>query len=115
MEWSSTSDRLEVRMLEAIANFASIATAFVAVFGYGKYLYDKKSRRDALEAYLATRPDATGALHAIPLSEVMVKLKMTEQQAVEAAFASNRVQVIRINVQDALANAWGIIHAAKAG
>ena len=75
--------------LDFLSDCAAILTAVVAVYGYGRFLWERRGRVTKLETFLKAWP--TGSLPAAV--QVMAKLKMSEQQVFEAAFASAHVEI----------------------
>lgn len=79
--------------LEAIANIASILTALAAVSAWLYVVWGKFKRKCDLECYLkAVKGAATGAEKGRrTIMHVSGKLKMTEDQVLQAAFSNPRI------------------------
>ena len=73
------------------ANLASILTAVIAAFGYGKYQLDARCRRKKLEDYLKSEKGKgkdqgqRSALH------LMARLGLTEAEILHVSFNSNHI------------------------
>ena len=86
-------------ILDALGDFAAIATAVVAVAAYGKYLFDRRQQRIRLENYLSTekqlslrrRSEAPSGKHTV--LHLVARLGMSENQIVDAAFRSKKVKL----------------------
>lgn len=76
--------------LTILANLASIATAGVAVYGYGYYRYTLRRRRLAVETLLRTKN--TRHDDSLTVDQIAAHLKMTVQQVIEAAAESDDIQ-----------------------
>ena len=76
--------------LEGLADLATIATAFVAVWAYGSYRLKIRDRRIAVESLLASKNQPSD--DTLLLSQIAAELKLTVEQVVEAAQASNRIE-----------------------
>lgn len=76
-------------VLDALSAIAAIVTATVAVVGYGLFRWERRSRVRHLEQFLKAWPAGSSP----PVLEVMARLKMSEDQVFQAAFASEHVEV----------------------
>jgi len=85
--------------LEAIANFAAILTAVVALFGYGAYRWDQYEKRKKLENYLKAEKDVGNDKGQRSLLHLMAKLDMTENQLKKAASKSKNI-VTKVTVKE---------------
>jgi len=82
---------MTLAILEVIANLASIVTAIIATLAWWGFILRKKSQRQMLESYLSRlkrNSDDSGKRTIMHLS---ARLKMTEQQVLDAAFASSSI------------------------
>lgn len=77
--------------LEIVGNWAAIATALVAVIGYGRYICDKRARVNALESYLNTEKADDANKGQRTILHLIAKLGMTEAQILEASFSSEKI------------------------
>ncbi|MFK8035858.1 MAG: hypothetical protein AB8B94_17115 [Hyphomicrobiales bacterium] len=80
-----------VECIEIAGNWAAIATALVAVIGYGKYICDKQTRKFALEKYLKAKKAADADKGQRTILHLIAKLGMTEAQIMEASFKSDKI------------------------
>jgi len=76
--------------LTAIANIASIATAIVAVYGYGYYRWNLRRRSKAVETLLRTK-NAPGD-DSLRVDQIAAALKMTIEQVIEAASDNDSIE-----------------------
>jgi hypothetical protein len=88
-------DRMQV--LALIANIAEIVTGVVAAVVGGTYMFRRRQRRLALETYLQSKrlkdegPGGSG--HGLrTVLHLVAHLAMTEEQILEAAFASRKIK-----------------------
>ena len=86
-------------------SWAAIFTALVAVFGYGKYLFEQRGRRRRLERYLK-REKAKAGRGQRSTFHLIAKLGMTEAEILKASFQSKRVvRRVGVDKETGLANA----------
>lgn len=78
-------------IFEAIAGFAAIATAVVAVSAWGSVLWDRRRRRRALEDYLKNEAEKAPGAGKRTLTHLVARLKMTESEILHAAFSSKKI------------------------
>jgi len=78
--------------LSTASDWAAILTAFVAVFAYGKYLCDRRSKRQALEEHLKTEKDRSGDEGKRTIMHLMGHLSMTEAEVLSASFRSKKIR-----------------------
>lgn len=76
-----------------VADLAAIATAVVAIWAWGWYVWQHRKRRDALEHYLRGLKEGREYGRRTVL-HLMANLGMTEAQVLEAAFSSKHVRAI---------------------
>ena len=77
--------------LGIIANGAAILTAAVAVFAYGRYEWRRWDKRDRLERHLKAEKAKGENQGQRSIKHLMAKLRMTENDILDAAFRSKRV------------------------
>ena len=73
------------------ANLAAILTAVIAVFGYGKYQWDAKTRRKKLESYLKSEKEKGGNQGQRSTLHLMARLGLTETEILHASFSSKHI------------------------
>lgn len=85
-----------VEALSALANAATIATAFLAAFAYAQYRRERRRKRKRIESCLQEEylralplPGQSGALAAY---ELAARAGMTEADVLDAIFSSELVQ-----------------------
>lgn len=76
--------------LETAADLATIATAVVAVFGYGSYRWTLFQRRRRVEAVLAKK-NSPGD-DSLSVRQLAVELILTDNQVIEAASRSRKIE-----------------------
>ena len=81
-------------ILEVGANFASIATAAVAVAVAAYYWCDREGKRKKLEAYLkaAKANRGEGKIGQKSIMHLMAQLRMTEAEIFNASFRSKHIE-----------------------
>jgi len=78
--------------LGTFANIATILTATIAGFGYGKYCLDQYCKRVRLENYLKSEMEKEIDQGHRTLLHLMAKLGMTKDELLQASFNSNHVK-----------------------
>lgn len=78
-------------ILGAIADFAAIATAGVAVSAWGSIVCDRWKKRRTLENYLRDEAEGHPGAGKRTLAHLMARLKMTETEILHAAFNSKKI------------------------
>lgn len=86
-----------ITKLEFWSNWSAILTAFVAVLGYGKYLFDQRTKRKTLEKYLKNEKlDSTktsnGDKGQRSILRLIASLGMTEAEILHASFQSKHIK-----------------------
>jgi hypothetical protein len=76
------------------ADFASIATAIVAVWAYGKFKYLLHRRRVDLEQYLKSEKDKKTDHGQRTLLHLSRELKMSQSEIFEAAIQSENIELL---------------------
>src|SRR5580700_6783443 len=76
--------------LRAVANVASIATAVVAVYGYGHYRYTRHRRTRDLETLLEKKNQPRD--DTLTLDQLAAELGLTNEQVIDAASRSKRIE-----------------------
>ena len=79
-------------MLEVTSHWAAILTAIVAVWAYGRYLYERHQKRLRLEAHLKAEKEAGQDKGQRSILHLVAQLGMTETEVVDAAFRSNCIR-----------------------
>ena len=79
-----------MKWLEALAALASIATALVAVYAYGRYRLTLHRRVSALEELLAKKNQPRD--DSLTLRQLAIALTLTENQVIEAASLSKKIE-----------------------
>jgi hypothetical protein len=77
--------------IEIAGNWAAILTAGVATFAFGKYLFDKRARKEALEKYLKGEKSKGEDQGQRSIVHLVARLGMTEAQILEASFQSDKI------------------------
>lgn len=77
--------------LGIIANISAILTAVVAVFGYGAYRWDQRTKRKKLERYLQLEKATDEDRGQRSLLHLMAKVGMTEAELIQASFRSKHI------------------------
>jgi hypothetical protein len=80
------------RFLDLAGNWAAILTAVVAVFAYGNYRWDRRSKRRRLEEHLRREKRMGHDDGQRSIQHLMAYLGMSEKDVLEAAFASKVVE-----------------------
>lgn len=80
------------RFLNIAGAWAAIATALVALFAYGRFLFQRYERRRRLEQHLKQEKDTGEDRGQRSTMHLMRNLRMTESEVLEAAFHSEVVQ-----------------------
>jgi hypothetical protein len=83
--------------LGIVANYAAIATALVAVTGYGLYRLELRRKRRLLEDYLRERKAAAkreGRKGQHTVLHLMAKLRLSETEVFQASFRSRKVRPV---------------------
>jgi hypothetical protein len=83
-----------MKNLSTWANLASIATFFIAGFGYAKYQCDRLKKQKLLENYLETvkKDDAKeGKEGKKSIRHLIAKVGMTEAEILQASFNSKKI------------------------
>lgn len=83
-----------VATLSMAANWAAILTALVAVIAGGRYIYEQRARRRALEKYLRDKKLNPDGLERYTVMHLMAHLAMTEAEVLHAGFHSNKVRAV---------------------
>lgn len=78
--------------LAVAANIAAIFTALVAAGAYGRYLLDRRRKRQDLEAYLKRERDAENDKGQRSLLHLMARLGLTEAELLQASFRSRLIE-----------------------
>ena len=78
--------------VELVAGLAAITTGIVAVLAYGGYLHERRVRRRRLEDFL--KDERSPAKNEYSVLELMATLRMTQNQILEAGFASEKVRCV---------------------
>ena len=76
--------------LNALADFATITTAVVAVVAYGSYRVTNRRRTKQLEEVLAKKNQPND--DSLALKQLAIELTLTEQQVIEAASRSKMIE-----------------------
>jgi hypothetical protein len=76
--------------LHPLADVASIATAIVAVYAYGRYRLTTRRRRKAIEKLLAAKSAPND--DTLTLEQIAAVTKMTIEQVIEAAASSKLIE-----------------------
>jgi len=76
--------------LDTIADLATIITAGVAAYGYGSYRVARHKRMIAVEEELARKIAPND--DSLSVSQLAAKLKLTDDQVIEAAYHSKKVE-----------------------
>jgi hypothetical protein len=79
------------KSLEIAAHWAAILTSVVAVWAYGRYVYDRREKRIRLEKYLEAETAAGTDQGQRTVMHLVARLGMTESEIVDAAFRSRHV------------------------
>jgi hypothetical protein len=74
--------------LEIGAQIAAIATALIAGWAYGRYLYERRQKRRRLENYLKKEKDAGKNRGQRTVLHLVAELGMTDAEIIDAAFRS---------------------------
>ena len=90
---------LNMSGLEIVGDIATILTALVAVFGYGKYLRERAMHRVALEYYLRGQKDAGVDQGQRGIINIMAKTGLTEAEIFQASRDSRHI-ARRIKTED---------------
>ena len=77
--------------MEVIANLSAIFTAIVAVFGYGSYRCDQRTKRIRLENYLRDEKAKDRDQGQRSLLHLMANVGMTEAELIQASFRSKHI------------------------
>ncbi len=80
------------RVLEVTSHWAAILTAGVAVWAYGRYLYERHQKRLRLEAHLKAEKKAGHDEGQRTILHLVAQLGMTETEVVDAAFRSKCIR-----------------------
>ena len=97
MDWCAWL--VSVNWLDALDHVAAIATAFVAVWAWWQFGVRRGRRREALERYLKSirgKPQWHNDQGQRTIVHLMAELRQTESEIIEGAFASNKIEVIRV-------------------
>ncbi len=86
-------------LLGVFANIAAILTAVIAVWAYGRYLWERRQKRLRLEQYLRDEKAAGGNQGQRTLLHLVANLGMAESEIIDAAFRSKYVRR-RVGVDD---------------
>lgn len=78
-----------LQILEAVANFAAIATAVVAVTAYWRYLRSRRDKQKRLEEYLRT--ERKNGRMAIAVVHLVAEVGMTEAEILDISFRSQHI------------------------
>lgn len=79
------------KSLGIAAHWAAILTAVVAVWAYGRYVYDRREKRRRLENYLEAEKGLEIDRGQRTVMHLVARLGMTESEIVDAAFRSRHV------------------------
>lgn len=79
------------KVIGVVADWAAILTAILAVFGYGRYLFNLRRQRVALEDYLREEKRADYDEGKRTVIRLMGSLSLTESELLSAAFRSRKV------------------------
>ncbi|MGJ8572714.1 MAG: hypothetical protein ACSHXI_18655 [Hoeflea sp.] len=79
------------QLVAVAGGWAAILTAIVAVFGYGKYLFDQHRRKMRLIEYLKSEKQKNEDKGQRTILHLIAKLGMTEAQVLEASFQSGKI------------------------
>lgn len=79
-------------LLEITSHWAAILTAAVAVFAYGRYVYERFNKRRKLEEHLKNERDLGTDQGKRSVLHLMANLSMSESEVLDAAFRSTRVR-----------------------
>jgi hypothetical protein len=77
--------------LQPVANLASILTAVVAALAYGRYLIDRRRKRQKLEAYLEAEKAAERDRGQRSILHLIARLGLTEAELLDASFRSKHI------------------------
>ena len=80
------------RVLEVTSYWASILTAIVAIWAYGRYLYERHQKRLRLEAHLKAEKKVGHDEGQRTILHLVAHLGMTETEVVDAAFRSKCIR-----------------------
>ena len=78
--------------MEILANLSAVATAFVAVGGYGAYRFVRWTKRRKLEDYLSFEKANGPGSGQRSVIHLMAKLRLTESEILHASFESKRIK-----------------------
>ncbi|HDZ72407.1 MAG TPA: hypothetical protein ENH55_06440 [Aurantimonas coralicida] len=79
-------------LLGALSNIAAILTATVAVWAFGRYVWERRQKRLFLEQYLREEKTAGGGQGKRTLLHLVAHLGMSESELLDAAFRSRCVR-----------------------
>jgi hypothetical protein len=80
------------KLLEISSHWAAIATAVVAVFAYGRYVYECYQKRRKLEEHLKEEKSMGVDQGQRTVLHLMAQLRMTEAEVFDAAFRSKHIR-----------------------
>ncbi|MBB3356018.1 putative iron-regulated membrane protein [Rhizobium sp. BK049] len=83
---------MDTSYLETLANVAAVVTALVAIFAYGRYLWERRAKRLRLEKHLAEERDTSDDMGQRTLLHLIAHLGMSEADIIDAAFRSKVVK-----------------------
>lgn len=78
--------------LSIVSDWAAILTAVVAIFAYGMYHCDQRSKRRTLEKHLKAEKDRSGNEGKRTILHLMGHLSMTEAEVLSASFRSKKIR-----------------------
>ncbi|MBT3808809.1 MAG: hypothetical protein HOL07_11775 [Rhodospirillaceae bacterium] len=90
--------------LGLVANFAAIATAFVALVGSGWYVVERCKKKHRLEAYLKAERDKGADKGQRSVLHLIARVGLTEQEILQVSFRSKHIgRVLTTNKADGIA------------
>jgi hypothetical protein len=78
--------------LEIAAAWSAIGTLAIAVFAYGKFLFERTTKRNRLESYLKAEQAAGEDRGQRTLVHLVAKVGMSETEIMDCAFKSNHIK-----------------------